>query len=134
MTELLRLAPRPYHEVADRVEELCTALPEDGSLLSVRCHWVAALRDSARRFALQADHEAHIDVTMLAIRLERFRARHGAYPDTLDALAADAGEALPKDPRSGRPYGYRLTEHRFDLYAPGPANSPGEDKRLHWPG
>lgn len=54
--------------------------------------WTALI---VRRAGLQA-----------ALSIERHRARHGAYPDTLDAL--DPTLAVPVDPLHGDPFGYRI--------------------------
>ena len=134
MTEMLQLASRPYHEVKARVEELAASLPPDGTLLARRCHWVSALRANAEGFARQAYHEANIDLTMLAIQLQRYRATYGVYPEALEDLADYLGAAVPTDPLSGRSYRYERSGASYRLYALGPKAQPGTDARVFWPG
>lgn len=42
----------------------------------------------------------------LVLRIEEFRAEHGALPKSLDALGIDAGSDIAKDPYSGKSFGY----------------------------
>lgn len=57
--------------------------------------------------------------------LERYRDAHGDYPETLSELVPAQIDALPIDPWSGRPFGYRKLERgslgvaRFVLYSIG---------------
>lgn len=63
-------------------------------------------------------------LTVTAIALERYRLRHGRLPTDLAALVPELLHAVPIDPMSGKPLGYRLTGGgSFALY------SVGEDGR-----
>jgi hypothetical protein len=56
--------------------------------------------------------------TVLA--LERYRLRHGQYPQTLEHLAPALCGAVPRDPMDGKPLRYRLnTNGSFLLYSVG---------------
>jgi hypothetical protein len=61
----------------------------------------------------------------LRFALERYRARHRTFPDTLDQLLPAEIVELPPDPLSGRPYNYRVTGTGYSLEGtqpPAPAN------------
>ena len=67
------------------------------------------------------------------VALERWRIRHGQYPDTLDALVPEILPAVPMDPWSAHPMGYRRMDSSADrmhlpylLYSHGRGGSPGE--------
>ncbi|MFG0285646.1 MAG: hypothetical protein ACF8R7_14605 [Phycisphaerales bacterium JB039] len=52
----------------------------------------------------------HTDGARIALALEVYRAAEGAYPDGLDALAPQILPALPADPFTQAPFGYRRLE------------------------
>jgi hypothetical protein len=53
--------------------------------------------------------------------LERYKAEHGAYPETLTALVPKFAAALPTDLYTGQPFRYRRTaDCQFLLYSVGP--------------
>ncbi len=58
---------------------------------------------SARR-----DQASHAGVR-LAVALERYHAAHNAYPAALADLVPDSLDAIPGDPFTGQPFGYRAT-------------------------
>ncbi len=63
---------------------------------------------SATENVLQTFDRIRIDRDGLRvlIALERFRMRHGDYPDTLAQLVPDCIDHIPPDPWSGLPFGY----------------------------
>jgi hypothetical protein len=70
--------------------------------------------------ALSAKAEAQRRVIITAIALERYRARHGAYPATLALLAPDFFKTVPEDFMDGQPLRYRPTnDGHFVLYSVG---------------
>lgn len=76
-----------------------------------------ALSGAGRRFA---DAQDQIRMTRVACALERYRLRHGCYPDTLDALTPDFLPALPVDVVTLKPIRYRTGEKEgFLLWTPG---------------
>lgn len=67
------------------------------------------------------------------VALERWRLRHGQYPETLDALVPEILPTVPMDPWSEHPMGYRRLDPSADLmhlpymlYSHGRGGSPGE--------
>lgn len=70
--------------------------------------------------AFRADHSARgralqFQQLRLAAALECYKARHGQYPETLDALVPEFMPILPLDPFSGRPHKYEPHEDDFSL-------------------
>jgi len=64
--------------------------------------------------------QTEINMALVACALERHRLARGHYPDTLDALAPEFLEKLPRDIINGEPLKYRLTSAgRFILYSVG---------------
>jgi hypothetical protein len=60
------------------------------------------------------------NLARVAIALERYRLAHGAYPESLDALAPQFMEKIPHDIIGGRPLHYRRTsDGQFVLYSVG---------------
>lgn len=64
--------------------------------------------------------EAIRQLTIATIALERYRLKHGGYPDTLDALVPDFLAAVPVDWFDGKPLKYRpLPDGQYLLYSVG---------------
>ncbi len=67
-----------------------------------------------------ASTQAQLDFARLACALERHRAAHGAYPETLDAEGFALAGPLPRDVTTGAMLSYRpLAEGGFALYSTG---------------
>jgi hypothetical protein len=67
-----------------------------------------------------AEAEAERRILLTAFALERYRAKHGAYPSTLAALAPDFLKTVLVDFMDGQPLRYRLrNDGRFLLYSVG---------------
>jgi hypothetical protein len=64
--------------------------------------------------------ETHIAALRIAIALERFRLAKNSYPKALAELAPAFIDALPPDPFSGKPFGYRIEDDgSFTLWSVG---------------
>lgn len=64
--------------------------------------------------------QSQVDLARVACALERFRLAHGNCPETLDALAPQFIETLPRDLINGQPLHYRRSEEgKFVLYSVG---------------
>ena len=71
----------------------------------------------AKKFAFA---QASVDMARIACALERYRLKHGEYPDKLDALTPQFIEKLPNDIINGQPLHYkRDTNGQFILYSVG---------------
>ena len=67
-----------------------------------------------------ADAEARRRLSLAALALERYRGRHGAYPDTLEKLVPEFLKSSPNDFMDGKPLRYRPSaDGRFLLYSVG---------------
>ncbi|HUL51190.1 MAG TPA: hypothetical protein VLU94_01265 [Candidatus Nitrosotalea sp.] len=67
-----------------------------------------------------ARNQTSVNLAALACGLERYRRRHGQYPDTLESLVPDFSATLPHDLINGRPLKYhRVEEGSFLLYSIG---------------
>lgn len=83
-----------------------------------------AIPNYARAFDATVRNETERRLTVTAIALKRFHLRHGRHPETLAELVPELLSAVPIDPWSGRPLGYRRNAAGgFTLY------SVGEDGR-----
>jgi hypothetical protein len=64
--------------------------------------------------------QASVDLARVACALERYRLAHGAYPETLDALAPQCLQDVPRDVINGQMLHYRRTnDGKFLLYSVG---------------
>jgi hypothetical protein len=82
-----------------------------------------ALLLPAVRAAVTAEdrHTEQFELTHLALLLAAYRAEHGAYPETLDALAPKYVAELPRDLFTGEALKYRRTDGGgYMLYSVGP--------------
>ncbi len=78
--------------------------------------WFFESNVSADKFA---HAQASVNLARVAIALERYKLAHGAYPETLDALAPQFLPKLPHDVIGGQPLKYRRTTDSFVLYSIG---------------
>ena len=62
---------------------------------------------------------ARVESAKFAIALRLYCMKHGAYPDSLDALVPEFLDKLPLDPFSGKPYVYRRDGSGFVVYSVG---------------
>jgi hypothetical protein len=66
----------------------------------------------------RADAQDHLFLTALA--LQAWRAEHGGYPDSLDALVPDLLDSVPADPFGRGALKYRREGEKYLLYSVGP--------------
>jgi cell division protein FtsL len=90
--------------------------PSEGTSQYVNVSALSASRLTA--FASVAETERRILIT--AIALERYRGKHGAYPNSLAQLSPEFLKAVPLDFMDGQPLRYRPTaDGHFLLYSVG---------------
>jgi hypothetical protein len=78
---------------------------------------IPSLEPALRRLA---EAQSSCDQMELVCALERYRIRHGRYPDRLEALEGEFIKSLPRDLITGGVQKYRLEpDGRFTLYAAG---------------
>lgn len=69
---------------------------------------------------LLAYDQVIVDETRIACALERYHFLHSEYPESLDSLAPQLREKVPRDLIGGQPLKYRRTnDERFSLYSIG---------------
>lgn len=120
-TRMLEVADSTYYEakpVLDRIRADIDGLPYTNYVAQNFARW------QFLAFARQADFEARLDVMQMGILLEQYRAQHGGYPETLDAIADGLGGTLPVDPFTGGPYHYELRNDTCLVSSSGPENDP----------
>ena len=116
-----RLLDRPYGEVQVELEGLARKSGEEAP-------WYARFSKMEFEPGLMravAQSEARLSLVKMASELERWRAREGGYPATLDAL----GVPTPRDPFSGQPFVYRREGDGFTLE---PAGEVPNKEKLTW--
>jgi hypothetical protein len=107
----------PYYEAAPTLEALTQECEELPFYKPISQTIAPALMRAAQA---QARHEASLDLAQLGLLLELHAAENGAYPASLDAVAADLGGTLPLDPFTGEAYRYVPAGNTFQLYSIGP--------------
>jgi hypothetical protein len=68
---------------------------------------------------LQAEHEVRLDLLQIGLLVERHYLLHGAYPESLGAIAEAFGDGIPADPFTGESYRYESQGEAFLLYSAG---------------
>lgn len=72
-------------------------------------HWNRSLRRG----------DAQLRAAAVALALERFRRRHGRWPDSLRALTPEFLDKVPADPFDGKPLRYRVSNSGVVVYSIG---------------
>jgi hypothetical protein len=101
-------APQPWN----------AAPPRPARLFSEYSGQYADFLAKARFKYVHADAADQMFVAALA--LQAWRAEHGGYPDTLEALVPDILKDVPADPFAGSPLRYRRDGETYVLYSVGP--------------
>jgi hypothetical protein len=101
---------------------------------------VSATRTSRRMLAgvLSREHRSQIvsstlELTRLAAALAVYRAKHSAYPESLDELVPGVIERMSVDVLSGKPFVYKRSADGYLLYGLG-ANGSDEGGSSEWYG
>ena len=90
------------------------------SAMSLHVTSMRLMTQNSSLLARAATAETRRRIIVTAIALERFRQKHGAYPQTLAALVPEFLKAAPVDFMDGQPLRYRLTgDGHFVLYSVG---------------
>jgi hypothetical protein len=63
---------------------------------------------------------AKLRCAMVALAVERYRLKHGAWPDDLAALMPEFIAAIPADPYTDQPVKYRMAPNGVSVYSVGP--------------
>ncbi len=85
-------------------------------------HWLSlTILPAMDRFAEKgAQTDCHVEMTVAAVALKRYRLKHGQWPAKLDELVPEFLPAVPRDWMDGRPLRYRLNpDGTYTLYSVG---------------
>lgn len=90
------------------------------SMMNLREIGTVFQRQGTSLLGRAAEAEARRQIIITAIALERYRGKHGSYPNALSALAPEFLKTAPLDFMDGQPLRYRLTDDgHFLLYSVG---------------
>jgi len=125
----------PYLEAKIKIEQLHQEL-EQHLAASYGLSHVLFVMWSGEDNLLRAKSEATMDLTRLAIVLERHRADQGAYPASLEEVAYRFADGMPIDPFSGEGYLYTATGETYRLASIGPSreDAPEDFGEIVWRG
>lgn len=112
---VLPLTGRPYHQVAEPLEQRMQQMADDPPSQN-EAQTFGAVANVIRWSALSRTHRR---LMRSALAAWRFRRDHGAWPDTLDALAGAYLDEIPLDPMTGRALQYRPDADPPRLYSVG---------------
>lgn len=126
MTDALR---RPYTEARDHLKELEAAVSDPG--YAAQNPLLAQMLPAMSRYNFMATRaEATRRATSAVAQIHAYRQRHGAYPESLEALGARNGLI---DPFTGRPFLYARDGDEFVLRSAGDPAERGGDELVFWP-
>jgi len=102
------------------------------AMITMRQFSLGFVRQGQRLLGRAAEAEAHRRLIITALALERYRCRHGSYPQTLRELVPELLNQPPIDFMDAQPLRYRLTgDGHFVMYSVGLdcADNGGEMRR-----
>jgi hypothetical protein len=93
---------------------------EEGRHPSFASVGLGAARDMSRTLRLDAETRAKLQVTRVALEIERWRLAHGGRaPDSLAELVPDFAPSMPLDPFDNNPLRYKKLARGFLVYSIG---------------
>lgn len=133
----LRFVLRNREEAANLASEETAS----GVLMDAIPNYALLTRLSAPAFdgvrKLLDEYQVKLQLGRIGIRLEEYRAEHGAYPDSLEQLGLTTKDLI--DPFSGQPLLYKAEENGVLLYSVGHNRSddngqgrPAENRDIVW--
>jgi len=118
--EALRLAQNrswglALHDFETNLEQVRAQYPSAGKFIGY------SAADYLDRYLFRIrSMEMQRSLLVCALALQRYKLKHGSFPDTLDALAPEFARNTPLDPIDGKPLHYRLNpDGTFVLYSIG---------------
>lgn len=119
--QLCRIADSPLHQVYDRVQEILAATREaitDPVQLEL-FEAGARLDDLLEEVLRVLRGRAALSCALLAVAAERYRLKHGHWPQRSDDLLPDFLSVVPFDPFDGKPLRTKRTEQGIIIYSVG---------------
>jgi hypothetical protein len=117
LTRWARACERPPHELIQFERELgaeVEKLPRDVIHLKLLLPSLQRISDAERR------RHANVRCMAVALAVERYRRKHGEWPESLAKLVPELLKEVPADPFDGRPLRYRQGEDGVVVYSVGP--------------
>lgn len=130
MGKIREICSQPFHKTdsgdMDIWSKLENEIPSYCKLTRLLVPAIAKVHEAATL------HFARIEVCRLGLALKLYRARHGAYPETLEELTPAFLKEEPVDPFTGKPLIYRQSGQGFILYSLGPnqKDDKGQEKEI----
>jgi len=115
--DLVDLSQEPYHTAKERLDELQTELVDSVPRLYVLTRQLVPALTKLQMAVARA--QAWVRTARVGLALETFRAKTGAYPDSLGALVPSLLPELPLDPFTGGGLLYRLEDKELLVYSVG---------------
>ncbi|MCC6696536.1 MAG: hypothetical protein IT365_12965 [Candidatus Hydrogenedentes bacterium] len=113
MTKASALVDLPYSDAQVSLQQLEASMPR------LLCPLFSPVTPVGRALTARANGVAQLDLMRLGLSLERYHAKEGTYPGTLDAVASLLEAEVPKDPFMGESYHYEPRGDSFVLYSVG---------------
>ncbi|MCC6489669.1 MAG: hypothetical protein IT364_19400 [Candidatus Hydrogenedentes bacterium] len=113
MTEVSTLVELPYDDAQVALQQLEASMPK------MLCSLFSPVTSVGYALTARANGVAQLDLVRLGLSLERYRAKEGSYPETLDAVAPLLEAEVPEDPFTGESYLYKRLGDSFVLYSVG---------------
>jgi hypothetical protein len=116
MTESVEAAGLPPEQQAQACDRIEATTRQRSSLLAVHMLMPAVIRMSQA----ERRRQANMRCAMAALAVERYRIKHGHWPDTLAAVCQDGLlAAIPTDPDDGQPVRFRVVADGVIIYSVG---------------
>jgi hypothetical protein len=113
LNQAVEIAKLPREERVARVEELCASLPKEPLLVRELLPSIEKVEMADRR------SQAWLRCAATALAVERYRRRHGRWPESLAELKDEFLREVPLDPFDGQPLRYRKDGAGVIVYAVG---------------
>jgi hypothetical protein len=114
MTEYVEITKLPVEQQAARFKEMEASIPRQGPMVRLLAPAMTKVAQSFRR------NQAVLRCAVAAIAVERYRLRHGHWPEGVNDLVPDLLRAVPTDPFDGKPLRYREGPEWVAVYSVGP--------------
>jgi hypothetical protein len=116
MNKVIEICKLPREERATAVRELMASLEDESPLVLS----LSAARTLLTYMDNMGVDQASLGCAAVGLAVERYRRKHGRWPEGLDDLKDEFLPRVPLDPFSGKPLGYLKTNEGAVVYSVGP--------------
>lgn len=113
VTELVAIARLPVEQQDSRYAEVLARIKKGSAFLQELLSYVA------QHFKQYPRRQAGLRSALTALAVERYRLKHGRWPERLEDLVPAFLPALPTDPYTGSPLVYRQNDDGIVVYSVG---------------